>query len=50
MGGDSFGDSLRKPKWDELKLSPISKNFYEPSPSVLSRPKEQVEQFRYVAL
>ncbi|KAL8291888.1 hypothetical protein RQP46_002146 [Phenoliferia psychrophenolica] len=49
QGGDrmsNLGDRLDNIRWDEQKLEPFEKNFYQESPSVSSRSNSEVEQIR----
>ncbi|XP_068244307.1 uncharacterized protein [Palaemon carinicauda] len=46
LKGRQPGERLRKPKWDLTRLAPFEKNFYQPTPQVLSRSQYEVEQYR----
>uniref|UniRef100_A0A6M2DPE8 RNA helicase n=1 Tax=Xenopsylla cheopis TaxID=163159 RepID=A0A6M2DPE8_XENCH len=40
------GDRLRKIRWDSYELQPFRKDFYQPHPSVVNRPKEVIDVYR----
>ncbi|XP_050725306.1 probable ATP-dependent RNA helicase DDX5 isoform X2 [Eriocheir sinensis] len=46
LKGRQPGERLRKPRWDMTKLTPFEKNFYQPTPTVLSRSPYEIEKYR----
>lgn len=39
------GDKLRKPRWDQTKLSKVEKNFYQENAAVTARSQEEIDKF-----
>ncbi|XP_038064445.1 probable ATP-dependent RNA helicase DDX17 isoform X2 [Patiria miniata] len=39
------GERLRKPRWDQAKLTPFEKNFYKEHPDVSNRPQVDIDRF-----
>lgn len=42
---NQIGETLRKPNWDNSKLTPFAKDFYDPHPDVVNRSNEEVEEY-----
>lgn len=42
---DSPGASLKAPRWENEKLTPFQKEFYQEHPTVRSRPRHMVQQY-----
>jgi len=42
---DAPGENLKKPKWENEKLTPFQRNFYQENPSVANRSPQEIQQY-----
>lgn len=43
----NYGSSMQKPQWDLSSLIPFEKCFYHASSTIMNRPAEEVNNYRY---